>query len=129
MIRIVIERRISDRAHQHRGRRKASLQGIGRQRILCNGERRAANVLVLELKLVAECVGNGLQNKNGLLGDFGADSVTGEDGEVQKHAGISLIESAFMLQVLRRCMSRAALGGHPGARPALVEGAAVPHKS
>ena len=78
---------------------------------------------------MAKCVGNGLQNKNGLLGDFWADSVTGEDREVQKHAGISLIESAFMLQVLRRCMGRAALGGHPEPAPRLSKGRLSLHKS
>ena len=82
VIRIMIERGISHRAHQDRGRRKASLNGVGGQRIFYHGQRRAADVLVLELKLMAECVRNGLQDKNGLLGDFGADAVAGEDGEV-----------------------------------------------
>jgi hypothetical protein len=39
---------------------------------------------------MAECFGGGLQNENGLLGDFRADAVAGEDSEVQKHAGTSL---------------------------------------
>jgi hypothetical protein len=30
-------------------------------------------------------IGNGLQDKDRLFGDFGPDSVAGKDGEVQKH--------------------------------------------
>jgi hypothetical protein len=37
---------------------------------------------LLEVKLVAECVGHRLQDEYSLLGDFGADSVAREDGEV-----------------------------------------------
>jgi hypothetical protein len=37
---------------------------------------------MLELKLVAECIGDSLQNCDGLFGDFGADAVAGEDGQV-----------------------------------------------
>jgi hypothetical protein len=31
---------------------------------------------------MAEGIGNGLQDEDGLLGDFGPDAVAGEDGEV-----------------------------------------------
>ena len=34
---------------------------------------------------MAECVGNGLQDQDCLVGDFGADAVAGEDGQVQEH--------------------------------------------
>jgi hypothetical protein len=38
------------------------------------------------LKVVAVLVGDNSQDKYCLLGDFGADAVTGEDREVEKHA-------------------------------------------
>ena len=41
---------------------------------------------------MAEGFGNGLQNEHGLLGDFGANAVAGEDGQVQEHLGISVTE-------------------------------------
>ena len=44
---------------------------------------------------MAECVGDGLQDEDGLLGDFGADAVAGEDGQVQEHAGISLAKKGW----------------------------------
>jgi len=46
---------------------------------------------------MSECVGNGLQNENSLFGNFGPDSVAGEDAEVQEHA-VSLTETALALQ-------------------------------
>jgi hypothetical protein len=36
----------------------------------------------LKLELMAECVGNGLENQNSLFRDFRADAVAGEDREV-----------------------------------------------
>ena len=98
MIRIMIVRGTSHCAEQHCGRRKASLNCVRRKRIVYHSQRRAANVLALELKLMAECFGNSLKNENGLLGDFRADAVAGEDSEVQKHAGISLMERPVAVQ-------------------------------
>jgi hypothetical protein len=56
------------------------------QRVFYSRQRRASNILMPELKVVAELVGDSLQDKFCLLGDFGADAVTGEDREVEKHA-------------------------------------------
>jgi hypothetical protein len=38
-----------------------------------------------------------LKNEDGLLGDFRADTVAGEDGEVQEHA-VSLTETALVVR-------------------------------
>jgi hypothetical protein len=37
---------------------------------------------MLELKLMAESTRNGLENEHGLLSDFRADAVAGENGEI-----------------------------------------------
>ena len=63
MIGIMIECRISHSAHQHGGRRQASLNRVRRQRVFHSGQRRTTNVLVLELKLMTKRIGNRLQNK------------------------------------------------------------------
>jgi len=63
MIRVMIVSWISNRAHQDRCRRKAGLDGVGGQRIFYGGQCSAADVLVLEFKLVAEGTGNGLQTR------------------------------------------------------------------
>ena len=44
---------------------------------------------------MSKCVGSGLKNQDRLFGDFGTDTVAREDGEVQEHAGISLMETAL----------------------------------
>jgi len=82
VIGIVIERRVANCAHQHCGRGKASLYRISGQRIFRNSQRRATNILVLQLELMSEPVGNSLQDKDCLLSDFGTDPVAGEDCEV-----------------------------------------------
>ena len=41
--------------------------------------------LRLKLKLMTEAVGYSLEYENGLFGDFGADAVAGENGEIQEH--------------------------------------------
>jgi hypothetical protein len=56
------------------------------QRVFYSRQCRASNILIPELKVVAELVGDNSQDKYCLLGDFGADAVTGEDREVEKHA-------------------------------------------
>ncbi len=42
---------------------------------------------------MSKFVGNRAKNQYGLLSDFGTDSIARENGEVQKHAGISLAEN------------------------------------
>lgn len=58
------------------------MQRVRRQWIIDGSERRTADILVLELKLMAEYFGNGLKNKDGLLGDFWTDAVTRENREI-----------------------------------------------
>jgi hypothetical protein len=67
-------------AEQNRGGREARLNCVGGQRIIGGCQGRAADVFALELKLVAEGVGDGLKNQDGLFGDFRAYAVAGEDG-------------------------------------------------
>ena len=43
---------------------------------------------------MAEGVGDGLQNQDGLFGDFRADAIAGEDGEVQEHGGDLMMEKS-----------------------------------
>ena len=62
--------------------KRQSLYRISRQRIFRNSQRRATNILVPQLELMSEPVGNSLQDKNCLLSDFGTDPVAGEDCEV-----------------------------------------------
>jgi hypothetical protein len=40
---------------------------------------------VPELELMAKFIGYGLENLDGLIGDFGADAVAGENGEIEDH--------------------------------------------
>ena len=44
------------------------------------GERCAADIFRLELKLVAEGIGDRLQDQHSLLGDFRANAVAGKNG-------------------------------------------------
>ncbi len=64
-----------------RGRRES----CRRQGIISGCQRCSADVLALELKLMAESVGDGLEDCDSLFGDFRADAVAGEDGQVQEH--------------------------------------------
>jgi hypothetical protein len=56
------------------------LNCVGWQWVVRGCQRRAADVFALVLKLVAEGIGYGLKNPDGLLGDFRADAVAREDG-------------------------------------------------
>lgn len=44
-----------------------------------------------------ESAGDALQDQDGVFGDFGADAVAREDGQVQEHA-VSLAETALAVQ-------------------------------
>jgi hypothetical protein len=68
------------------------LQRVRRQWIIDGSERSAADIFVLELKLMAEYFGDGLQDEDGLLSDFGADAVAGENSNFQEHEEVSLTE-------------------------------------
>src|SRR5258708_29238569 len=111
MIGIVVIYGTSHCTEQNRRGRKTGLQHVGRERIIERGQRRSADVLVRELKLMAECVCNGLEDEDGLFSDFRADAVAGEDGEIQKHAEISLVEKCFFSA--RSSQTPAAEGGYP----------------
>jgi hypothetical protein len=76
------------------------LQRVRRQWVIGRGECCSADIFVLELKLMAECIGNGLQNKDSLCSDFGADAVARENGEIQEHAGISLMEGVSRCTII-----------------------------
>jgi hypothetical protein len=56
------------------------LNRVGGQGIVHGGQRRTADVFALQLELVAEGIGNGLENEDGLLGDFRTDAVAREEG-------------------------------------------------
>src|ERR1019366_8645465 len=75
---------------------------------------------------MAESVGNGLKNEDGLLGDFRADTVAGEDGEVQEHEGISLMESTFAVQDSQREKRSLCRNQEPGFARRTAEGG-CPH--
>ena len=86
MIGIVIERRASHCSQQHRGRRQACSNRVGRERIVDRGQGRASDMFALRAKFVTEGIRNCLEYPDCLLGNFGADAVAGKDGEVQEHA-------------------------------------------
>ena len=78
----MIEGGTAHSAEQNRRGSDASLNCVGGKRVVDGSQRRTADVLVLELKPMAECVGNGLENEDGLFGDFRANAVAGENREV-----------------------------------------------
>src|SRR5260370_24210682 len=92
MIGIVVIYGTSHCSEQNRRGRKTGLQRVGRERIIERGQRRSPDVLVLELKLMAGCVCNGLEDGGGLFSDFRADAVAGGNGEVQKHPESIFVE-------------------------------------
>jgi hypothetical protein len=85
MTRIVIERRTAYGAQKHSRRGQASLQSVRWQRIVRRSERRSTDQSVLKVKFMAKAVGNRLQNEHSLLGNFRANAVAWEDGEIQEH--------------------------------------------
>jgi hypothetical protein len=90
---IVIERRAPDRTQQHGRRSQASLYRVRGQWIVRGRESRSANGFRLELKLVAEALGHGLQNENGLFRNFRSNAVARESRNFQEHGRILAIRT------------------------------------
>jgi hypothetical protein len=81
----IVECRASDCAQQRGAGGKTSLRCILRQRVVAARIRGAADIFFLQAEFVSERGGDGLENTNGFIGDFGTDAVAGEDGDLQEH--------------------------------------------
>jgi hypothetical protein len=55
------------------------------QRITAAGIRGAADIFLGQAEFVSERGGDGLENTNGFIGDFGTNAVPGEDSDLQEH--------------------------------------------
>ncbi len=80
-----IERRIADRAEQHRVAVEAGVAASVGQRRAVLVERRAANRVFLAVELVPERVGNESRTRDGLRRDFGTDAVARQHRDRQTH--------------------------------------------
>ena len=72
----VIERRIADRAEEHRVGPAARVQRLWRQRGLARPERRAAHQLRVGADLERKLRSHGLEDPRGRADDLGTDPVT-----------------------------------------------------
>src|SRR5579883_2530007 len=77
----------ADSAEQNGCGIKAGCERVGRKRVIAGGKGSASDVLAGELEFVPEGGGDGLEDADSLLGDFGANAVTGDEGEVKQHVG------------------------------------------
>ena len=84
----VVEGRTSDRAQQYGVGGEAGLQRVLRQWVAAAGKGGADDVFSRQAELVAEGCGYGFEDTDGFVGHFGTDAVSGEDCDLQEHAGL-----------------------------------------
>src|SRR6266404_672531 len=63
---------------------------------MARGQRGTADVLAGEFEFVAEGSAYDFQHTNGFFGDFRADAVSGDDGQIQKHRIPSRIKTSIL---------------------------------
>ena len=69
-----------------------------RQRRAFGGDGDAADEGFGEGEVVAAELGDGLEDVDGFAGDFGADAVSGEDGDLELHGFLNVVKRSDALR-------------------------------